>query len=245
MTISITLEEMPDHSSYAPLAVVGYCFSRTRLLQPLWQALELRQKSYDHAPTDKLQDVIVAILAGCRSLHQINTRLRPDIPLATAWQRPCFADQSVLSRQLDELSPQHLEQLRAGHLALLQQHSQLHTHNWQQAVILDVDATSLLASKRARGSRKGWVTGRRNVYCRHVLRFTLAGYHESLISLTFPGDRHAFEYFKPACRQLLQHWTWPPGATSADHFSQRCRFGHRCEHQLCFVGRISGVDERI
>lgn len=49
----------------------------------------------------------------------------------------------------------------------------------------------------------------KNCYCRHVLRFTLAGYHESLLSLAYPGDRHAYEYGKRALKQLLTHWPWP------------------------------------
>ncbi len=33
-------------------------------------------------------------------------------------------------------------------------------------------------------------------------------YHESLLSLIYPGDRQAFEWFKPALQSLEQHWPW-------------------------------------
>ncbi|HBY96821.1 MAG TPA: hypothetical protein DEP84_23215 [Chloroflexi bacterium] len=41
-----------------------------------------------------------------------------------------------------------------------------------------------------------------------MLRFTLAGYHESLLSVTYPGDRHGYAYCKPAVHHLLQVWPW-------------------------------------
>ncbi|MCS7017350.1 MAG: transposase [Gemmatales bacterium] len=208
MAITIYLEEVEHQTCFAPLAVLGHCITRTELLKPVWANLSVHMRQHDHSVQDKLQDVLVAIMAGCRSLGQVNTRLRPERALAQAWQRPQFAEQSNLSRTLDALGGEQIEQLRAGHLALLRQHSQLRHHNWEQHWILDIDTTSLVTSKRAEGSRKGWVSGQRNQYCRHVIRFMVAGYHENLLSLTYPGDRHGYEYVKPALQQLLHHWNW-------------------------------------
>jgi hypothetical protein len=208
MTVQICLEEVSDRCSFIPLAVVGYCLTRSGVLQPLWSTLHVDMKIYDHTATEKLQDVLVAIMAGCRSLAQVNTRLRPERVLAAAWQRPVFAEQSNLNRTLDALQTRHLAQLRAGNLLLLQQYSQLCHHDWAKFVILDVDPTSLITSKHAEGSRKGWVSEQKNAYCRHVIRFTLAGYHESLLSAVYPGDRHGFECFQPACQELLRQWPW-------------------------------------
>ncbi|MBN1876005.1 MAG: transposase [Anaerolineae bacterium] len=208
MSVKICLEPVKEQTCFAPLGVVGYCLTCSGLLQPLWSKVELQMKHYTHAPQDKLQDVLVAIMAGCRSLNQVNTRIRPDIVLAQAWQREVFAEQSNLSRLLDALAGQPIAQLRAGSLQLLRQHSQLRHHNWNRLLMLDVDPTSLLTSKHAEGSRKGWVSGQRNQYCRHVIRFMLAGYHENLLSLAYPGNRHGYEYFKPALITLLEQWPW-------------------------------------
>lgn len=208
MAVQITLEPVKQQTCFAPLAVVGYCLTQSGLLKALWRNVDVKMKCYDHSVTQKLQDVLVAILAGCRSLSHVNTRLRPERVLAQAWQRDQFAEQSTLSRTLDRLQARHIEQLRAGHLALLRQHSQLRHHNWTQPLIVDIDPTTLLASKRAEGSRKGWVSGQRNKYCRHVIRFMMAGYHETLLSVAYPGDRHGYEYCKPALKQLLHHWPW-------------------------------------
>lgn len=206
MSVQICLEKVVDQCSYVPLAVMGYCLTKTGCLQTVLDSVQVEMKSYQHTPTQKLQDILVAIMAGCRSLAQVNTRIRPEQALAQAWQRPVFAEQSTLSRLLDSLGRQQVDQLRAANTTLLKQHSQLLCHDWQQAIVLDIDPTSLLTSKKAEGSRKGWVSGKRNRYCRHVIRFTLAGYHESLISLVYPGNRHGYEYCKPAFQQLLQLW---------------------------------------
>lgn len=48
----------------------------------------------------------------------------------------------------------------------------------------------------------------KNSYTRHVLRVTVPDYHESLLSLVYPGDRQACEWFKPALRGLTEHWPW-------------------------------------
>lgn len=208
MAIEIHLVDSEQQTCFAPLGVLGYCITRSGLLNPLWANLDLKMRHYHHSAQGKLQDILVAILAGCRNLGQVNTRLRPEQALAQAWQRPRFAEQSNLSRTLDALGREQVEQLRAGHLELLQQYSQLRQHPWTQPLIVDIDPTSLLVSKHAEGSRKGWVSGQRNQYCRHVIRFMVAGYHENLLSLAYPGDRHGYEFLKPALNQLLQHWPW-------------------------------------
>ncbi len=123
----------------------------------------------DHAPTDKLQDIVVSILAGCRSIHNINVRLRPEKALAQAWGRDKFADQSNYSRTLDALTTEHIAQLRQGSLQWLKLHSQLHHHDWSKWLLLDIDATNLPASKQAEGSKRGWVSGKKTLtpgmYC--------------------------------------------------------------------------------
>lgn len=206
MSVKIELETVQNQCSFVPLAVIGYCLTTSKFLQPVWDELTLGMKTIRHSPTEKLQDVIVAIMAGCQTLAAVNTVLRPERPLAFAWQRPQFAEQSSLSRVLDAMSAIQVAQLRQGSIALLRQHSQLRHHSWSQAVVIDVDPTSLMASRQAEGSYKGWVSTKRNQFCRHVLRFTLAGYHENLLSLTYPGNRHGFEYFKEALDQLFQLW---------------------------------------
>lgn len=163
MPISIILEADSGRCSMVPLAVLGYCLTQTNFLQPIWEPLQLSMRKRDHAPVDKLQDVVVSVLAGCRSIHNINIRLRPEQALAQAWGRDKFADQSNYSRTLDALASVNLAQLRQGCLQWLKLHSQLHHHDWSTWLLLDLDATNLPASKKAEGSRRGWVSGKKTL----------------------------------------------------------------------------------
>jgi hypothetical protein len=163
MPISIILEADQGRCSMVPLAVLGYCLSQSHFLQPIWEPLQLSMRQRDYSPVDKLEDVVISILAGCRSINHINVRLRPEQALAQAWGRDKFADQSTYSRTLEALSSSHLSQLRQGSLHWLKLHSQLNFHEWSKWLLLDIDATHLPASKKAEGSQRGWVSGKKTV----------------------------------------------------------------------------------
>lgn len=66
------LEPDARHCSLVPLAVLGYCLTRTQFLAPVWEPLEPVMRTREHTPVEKLQDVLVSILAGCRSLQHID-----------------------------------------------------------------------------------------------------------------------------------------------------------------------------
>lgn len=143
MSIEIKLETSDQHTAFAPLAVIGYCFTQSGLLNPLWlELLEFQPKSYKHGGVEKLQDTQVAILAGCRSLSQVNSKIRLYLVLAASWQRKQFAEQSNLSRTLDQLTSNDVSGLRQGNRQLLQQHSQLRHHDLKTPILLDIDPTS-------------------------------------------------------------------------------------------------------
>lgn len=156
MSTKISLVPIDGHTSYAPLAVLGYCLTRTSFLEPVFAGLGLSLKTVEHTPSEKLLDVLVSILAGCRSITQVNTRLRPDLALAQAWNRKRFAEQSTLARTLDAFTDLHLEQLRQGTQALFRRESLTLRHNFSQDWLwLDIDLTPLPASKFAEASTKG------------------------------------------------------------------------------------------
>jgi len=156
MTTKIELVAMPQETGYAPLGVLGYCLSRSGFLMPVWTGIEHPMKQVEHPPTEKLQDVVVSILAGCRSIAQINTRLRPDLALAQAWGRQQFAEQSSLARMLDAMEEAQVNQLRQGAMALFRQQSGVFRHEFAKEWLwLDIDLTALPTSKRAQGATKG------------------------------------------------------------------------------------------
>jgi hypothetical protein len=198
MPVHITLEEFPSQTQHVPLAVLGHCLSRTQFLQPVWDALDWPIKTRDHTFTEKLQDVLTSIMAGNKTISQINTKLRPDGCLATSWNRKRFAEQSNIAKMLDGLSRDQVGQLRTGHQALFRRHSQTMPHPFAQAwLVLDIDLTGLQASKNAEESCKGYFSGQRNQYGRQVVRVSVPTYHETLLSYLYPGNQPGNLTFKP------------------------------------------------
>ena len=119
MSTRIVLTAMPTSTRFAPLGALGYCLTRTGFLDVVFNDVELSVKRVDHAPQEKLLDGLVAVLAGCRAIYEINARVRPDRALAQAWGRDRFAEQSNVSRALDAFTATPLEQLQQGSKAAI------------------------------------------------------------------------------------------------------------------------------
>jgi hypothetical protein len=199
MKVPIILEPLPTYTQYVPLAVLGYCLTRTGFLRPVWDEMDWSMKTLKHSPAEKLQDMLVSILAGNTAVCKINTRLRPDLTLASAWQRTQFAEQSTVADTLDALGPEQIAQLRQGSQSLFRQHSQTMRHDFEkQWLMIDIDPTGLPASRHAEGSRKGYFSGRRNRYGRQLARLSVPTYHETLCSLLYPGNQQASTMLKPS-----------------------------------------------
>jgi len=197
MPTIIRLTDMPDETEFAPLGVLGYCLTRTRFLAPLWAELDLKMKAVDHPPQDKLQDVVTSILAGCRAISQVNTRLCPDLALANAWGRERFAEQSQLARALDTFETVHIAQLRHGSEVLFRRESRVWQHDHDQDWLwLDIDLTPLPISKHAEGSTKGKF-GQKNRYGRQLARVHAPQYHETLFSRLYAGNQESSPTYKP------------------------------------------------
>lgn len=198
----VRLTEMPDETNFAPLGLLGYCLTRTDFLAPLWQELSLSLKTVDHRPEEKLVDVLVSILAGCRAITQVNTRLRPDRALARAWGRHAFAEQSTLARTLDAFGPGEVEQLRQGSEALFRRESRTCRHDFDKAWLwLDIDLSPLPISKHAESSTKGKQT-QRNRTGRQLARVQAPDYHETLFSRLYPGNQESGPAYRPVVEAL-------------------------------------------
>jgi hypothetical protein len=114
MKICVRLVPMPMETAYAPLGTEGYCLMRSHFLDALWHGLTLPMKTVDHRPQDKLVDVLVSLLSGCRAIARINSRPWPDLALAHARGRQQFADQATITRTLDAFNGPLIDHLRAG-----------------------------------------------------------------------------------------------------------------------------------
>lgn len=196
-------------TDFAPLAVLGYCLTRTAFLQPLC-SVDLKIKTYQHEPHEKLQDVLVSVLANCSSIKQIDLRIRPDIVLAEAWGREQFADQSTIADALNAFTDTAVAQLREAVAVIYQREGQACRHNFDADLLaIDIDLTGLRASAHAQGSTKGYFSGQRNAYGRQVVRASAPHYRETLYSKLQVGSQHGAAVLKSTMRavQDLLHWT--------------------------------------
>lgn len=150
------------NTQYAPLATLLAHYQQNQVLQ-LLQEVEVAMKPRDFTAYDKLEQIVVSILAGCRTLSEVNQRLRAERHLAQVggWSR--FADQSGLSRTLDALTLMNIEQLRQAQNAIWRQRSQTRRHDWRGYLYLDFDLSGLPCGQRAQASQKGYFSGKKTV----------------------------------------------------------------------------------
>ena len=200
ITRLVTLPQRQE-THYAPLAVLGYCLNRTDFLAPL-RTVNLNMKTVRHAPAEKLQDILVSILANCSSIKQVDLRIRPDLVLAEAWGREQFAQQSTLADTLNAFTAHSVKELREAAQTLYRKHGRTARHNYSQLLWLDIDPTGLPSSAHAQGGEKGFFSGAKNSYGRQLVRVSAPAYRETLLSLLYPGARHGTTVFKPSVRAV-------------------------------------------
>lgn len=207
MTTRILTLPQRCETQYAPLAVLGYCLMRSDVLRPLAE-VELKIKTVAHAPMQKLQDVLVSILANCSSIKQVDLRIRPDLVLAHAWGREQFAQQSTLADTLDAFSAHAVEQLRQATQTIYRQQGRLWRHDFGNRLVLDIDLTGLPCSPQAQASEKGYFSQEKNTYGRQLVRASAPAYHETLHSQLYPGGQSGQAIFKPTVRALQAQFAW-------------------------------------
>jgi hypothetical protein len=158
----VSLTSWEQTTSFAPLAALGFFVRQQDLAAPFRARLHFAQPVHTASPELALLDLFVSILAGCRSVGQINVKIRPDRVLARAWGRSCFYEQSTIARVLDGCPVSQVQQLRAGTEALYRWLGQAPHHAWaHQALIVDIDLTGLPAGPQAVGSTRGYFSGKR------------------------------------------------------------------------------------
>ena len=153
---NIGVSNLNGTTQFAPLLALGSYVRSRDLLSPLQSRLAFTQPTHTDKPVMALIDLWVSILAGCRSVRQINTKTRPDLTLARAWGRSKFAEQSTVARVLDCCDEEQVSQLRTGVNSLFHWIGQTPRHDWQDTLMVDIDLTPLPAGRKAEGSTKGY-----------------------------------------------------------------------------------------
>ncbi|MAU01741.1 MAG: hypothetical protein CL608_31770 [Anaerolineaceae bacterium] len=162
MTLEFGQTDEFVNTQYAPLAALLAHYQQNQVFKPL-HGMQFAMKSRDFTPYDKLEQVMVSILAGCQTLSEVNQKLKPEwrLALAGGWSR--FADQSGLSRTLDALTLMNIEQLRQAGTEIWHACSQTIRHDWRGYLWLDFDLSGLPCGKRAEASQKGYFNGKKTV----------------------------------------------------------------------------------
>jgi hypothetical protein len=69
--IECSLLSSGTQTAYGPLCAFGHHLTRNEVLKPL-EWVDVRQKTVDHSPAQKLTDALIGILAGCSALYELN-----------------------------------------------------------------------------------------------------------------------------------------------------------------------------
>lgn len=160
MTLEFGQTDELVNTQYGPLAALLAHYQQNQVFKPLHQ-VTIAMKTRDFTPHDKLKQVVVSILAGCRTLAEVNQKLRPEWGLAQIGGWPRFADQSGMSRTLDSLTLMNIDQLRQAQSQIWQKQSQTLCHDWRGYLWLDFDLSGLPCGKRAQASQKGYFSGKK------------------------------------------------------------------------------------
>lgn len=160
MKLTVTLADQPSNTYYAPLAVLLWLYRSTQRLAPL-ENVQIAMQTGTFTPADKLVQLLISILAGCRYVCEVNTRLRVEAALAQVWPWPGYVEQSGLQKALDRLSQMNLVELRAATAAIWRKQSATLTHDWRAYLCLDLDLSGMPCGAQAEGSTKGYFSGKK------------------------------------------------------------------------------------
>ena len=95
----------------AMLCALGLKVRSLKLFDTISEHVHIRQKAIRHTPLEKLQDALIAILAGAHGLCEVNTRVRSDAALQRAFGRQGCAEQSVVQETLDRCTAENVRQM--------------------------------------------------------------------------------------------------------------------------------------
>ena len=164
MKLQFGLTQELTNTQYAPLAALLAYYEAKKVLEPL-QSVTSAAQTGDFTVAEKLEQTLISILADCQYISVVNTKLRPERKLAQVKRISCFADQSTLSRGLDDLTQMNLTQLQVAVRQISDRCSQTRHHDWRAFLELDFDLSALPCGLQAEGGRKGYISGKKTGLC--------------------------------------------------------------------------------
>lgn len=155
MKIEVGFTSELTNTQFAPLALLSALYQQQNRLTPL-QKVQIPMRNRYFTSASKLIQVLLSILAGCETLSEVNTTLKQEKCLAAVWGWDHFADQSSLSRTLDELTLKNIEELRSSSEVIVHPISQARDRDWRKFLWLDFDLSALPCGPTAQESLKGY-----------------------------------------------------------------------------------------
>ena len=163
MSIEIGLTESHTNTQYAPLAALMAHYQTHHTLGPL-EKVRIGMKKRDFSPVDKLEQVLMSILAGCETISEVNTRLDAELQLAKVGGWSHFTDQSNLSRTLDGLTLKQIDHIRHAVTAIWRSNGRTCQRDWRSYLWLDFDLSGLPCSPQAEKSQKGFFREKKSLW---------------------------------------------------------------------------------
>ena len=160
MTLEFGKTDELTNTQRAPLGALIAYYEAQKVLKPL-ELVTLKAKKGEFDVADKLYQLILSILSDCKYISEVNTKLRPERKLAQVKRIARFADQSTLSRGLDELTQMNLGQLEAAVRQISDRCSRTRQHDWRGFLMLDFDLSALPCGQQAEGAQKGYASGKK------------------------------------------------------------------------------------
>jgi hypothetical protein len=200
----LTTTRQKLHTDHALLALLGHKCQTQKLLEPLHQLLTIPQKTVVHSPTQKLQDCLVTMLMGKRTIYETNTSLSTDPALWQAFGRTGCADQSSIQRTLAACTAENVAQLHQVNAQLLKTNGQCVRHDYRSGpLVIDIDLSGLPCSKHYEGASRGYFANSKyGTTGRQLARASASQYNEIVAQQVFPGNTGSAQL--SVLKQLLQ-----------------------------------------
>jgi hypothetical protein len=190
MTESIIISEQVKRqfTARATLVAIGAKVRAERIFRPIAKTVKIAQKTVKYAPTEKLLDGYINILAGARGMVEINKRVRPDRAVQAAFGRSGCAEQSVVQDTLDACTAENVEQMHQAMGVIYRQHSYGYRHDYDQTwQLLDIDLTGRPCGKKATLAEKRYFAHQRNRRGRQVGYVVATRYDEIVVERVYRG----------------------------------------------------------
>lgn len=182
----------------ASLAALGVKLSHLDLFGPIREEVHIAQKTVKHSPIDKLYDAFISLLAGAHGLVEINSRLRSDPALQTAFGRSRCAEQSVVQDTLNVCTAENVKQMEQAMDTIYRKLSQGYRHDYRAGLqVLDVDMSGMPCGKKAAFATKGYFAKQRNRRGRQLGRVLASDYDEVVVDRLFGGTIQLTKALRP------------------------------------------------